>query len=240
MHQREVKDTREELTEYQKELEKLKAVQTSDGVNSSKVKKTVVSKPSATGSEIEKAKRDAPSLRRKKGTTSESESDEVIILRPSRKQRKMSPVVEENEDSREVVNEKEKEVEVTKPKPRPKPRTKEEKPMLPSAPSSTTINRRKRKASTDDSGEESDMPDRKMVNIATKPGRSRITHSTSKKLSKRATSEDSVVTAVDPLPKTRKQKINIFAGTGTQSNKLKFDFSSGVRRPAIVHSLLMN
>ena len=228
MHQRELKDTREELAEYQKELEKLKAVQASDGMNSSKVRKTVVqsTKSSVTGSEVEKAKRDLSSLRRKKGTTSESESDGVIPPRPSRKRKKMSIVVEEDE---EIVNEKEKEVEITK----PKPRIKEERSMLPPAPSSTT-NQRKPKASADDSGEDSDI---KIVNITKKPGRSRITDSTSKKSSKRAISEESVVAAVDPLPKTKKQKINIFAGAGTQSNKLKFDFSSGVRRLAIVHSL---
>jgi len=230
MHQRELKDTREELAEYQKELEKLKAVQASDGMNSSKVRKTVVqsTKSSVTGSEVEKAKRSS-SLRRKKGTTSESESDGVIPPRPSRKRKKMSIVVEEDE---EIVSEKEKEVEITKPKPRPKPRIKEERSMLP--PSSTTTNQRKLKASADDSGEDSDV---KIVNITKKPGRSRITDSTSKKSSKRAISEESVVAAVDPLPKTKKQKINIFAGAGTQSNKLKFDFSSGVRHTAIVHSL---
>ena len=228
MHQRELKDTREELSEYQKELEKLKAVQASDGMNSSKVRKTVFqsTKSSVTGSEVEKAKRDLSSLRRKKGTTSESESDGVIPPRPSRKRKKMSIVVEEDE---EIVNEKEKEVEITK----PKPRIKEERSMLPPAPSSTTTNQRKPKASADDSGEDSDI---KIMNITKKPGRSRITDSTSKKSSKRATSEESVVAAVDPLPKTKKQKINIFAGAGTQSKKLKFDFSSGVRRPAIVHS----
>jgi len=233
MHQRELKDTREELSEYQKELEKLKAVQASDGMNSSKVRKTVVqsTKSSVTGSEVEKVKCDASSLRRKKGTTSESESDGVIPPRPSRKRKKMSIVVEEDE---EIVSEKEKEVEIMKPKPRPKPRIKEERSMLPPAPSSTTTNQRKPKASADDSGEDSDI---KIVNITKKPGRSRITDSTSKKLSKRAISEESVVAAVDPLPKTKKQKINIFAGAGTQSNKLKFDFSSGVRRLAIVHSL---
>jgi len=235
MHQRELKDMREDLAEHQKELEKLKAVQASDGVNSSKVSKIVVqsTKSPATGSEVDKANRDLPSLRRKKGTTSESEIKEVIPPRPSRKQRRMSPVVEEDEDSREVVNEKEKEVGVTKPKPRPKPRTKEERSMLSPAPSSTTTNQRKRKASADNSGEESD---RKIVKIATKPGRSRITDPTSKKSSKNATPEEPVVTAVDPLPKTKKQKIKIFAGAGSQSNKLKFDFSSGVRRLAIGHS----
>ena len=238
MHQRELKDTREELAEYQKELEKLKAVQVSDGVNSSKVRKTGVqsTKSSATGSEVEKAKRDASSLRRKKGITSESESDGVIPLRPSRKRKKMSIVVEEDEDSREVVNEKEKEVEVTKPKPRPKPRIKEERSMLPPAPSLTATNQPKRKVSADDSGEDSDI---KVVNITKKPGRSRVTDSTSKKSSKRAISEESVVTVVDP-PKTKKQKINLFAGARTQSNKLKFDFSSGVRRLTTVHSLLMH
>ncbi|KAF5359440.1 hypothetical protein D9756_003477 [Leucocoprinus leucothites] len=244
--QGDLEDARIELAELRKELEELKSEQVRASVELSpaKAKKatTRTKKSTSTDSEAEQApKGNRPTSRRKKGTASESETHEIQEVPPPpakafRKPKRMSPVVEEEEGTDEVVavesppaKAKEKEVATSKPKPRPKPRKKVvDIPDDEPAPVPTTKNQRKRKASADESDAESEKPVKKIVKTATNSERSRTTDPAAKKSSMRAASEEPTNTTVDPLQKTKKRKINVFAGGGSQSSQLGFDFNLGV------------
>jgi hypothetical protein len=136
------------------------------------------------------------------------------------------------------VTPKAKEIEVAKPKPRPRPRPRpvevpnDEEPVQ--VPPHTAKNQQKRKASSDDSDVESERPGKKVAKISTKAESSRMMESALKPAS-RAPSEGPANTAVDPVQKQKKKRINVFAGSGSQSNSLGFDFDLGVRDFLVIH-----
>lgn len=196
------------------------------------------------------AKRAKPPARRKKGTTPDSEADDVqeaqAPVKPTRKQKKMSPVVEESEIEEiepppKTKNGKGKAKATEKVTAQPKGKTKavevlddgsgDEAP----APKSP----RKRKAPAEDSDAEPETSSKKRTKAATKKGNPRV--GTGDSLPKQPPSgptrdtshgsNDRASMDADPIQK-KKRKINIFAGAGSQSQPGGFDFGlGGVRFP---------
>ncbi|KAJ3563417.1 hypothetical protein NP233_g8955 [Leucocoprinus birnbaumii] len=234
VHQSELEEAKKELADLQKELKELK------------------SRPPRASAEPVPAKAGKAAPRPRKSPASESEGEQDFPKRKaaprrrkgaaseiSRKKKAMSPVIEEEEKVEggaevEIIESppakaKEKEATVSKPKPRPKPRTKtlEVPKDVESAPPPAIKPQRKRKASADVSDVESEKPEKKVARTVTKPERSRTTESATRKPSSRAASEEPSNTLVDPLQKSKKRKVNVFALPGSQSSQLGFDFNLG-------------